>query len=150
MKKSFTTLLFALVAIMMPIGAWAQDATITGVTITVDGVTYDAGDTAVITPSTTSIIYTLYGENFAHITKENMVLAACGGAFFIDNWDIDTINNTAMVPFPIDYFTKCIEPFEIQYSNDGCSTLIGTGLYAVYDDGLSEEQRAKIDRKSVV
>ena len=34
MKKSFTTLLFALVAIMMPIGAWAQDATITGVTMT--------------------------------------------------------------------------------------------------------------------
>ena len=144
MKKTLLTILFALVAMMMPIGVWAQDATITGVTITVDGVEYGTGETAVITPNTTSIIVTVTGENFAHITKENMVLAACGGAFFIDNWDIDTINNTAMVPFPIDYFTKCIEPFEIQYSNDGCSTLIGTGLYAVYDDGLSEEQRAKI------
>ena len=58
MKKSLTTLLFALVAIMMPIGAWAQNAEITDVTVSVDGVTYGSGDTAVITPTTTSILFT--------------------------------------------------------------------------------------------
>ena len=97
MKKTLLTILFALVAMMMPSGLWAQDATITGVTITVDGVEYGTGETAVITPNTTSIIVTVTGENLGNATNDNFVqYGPCLGERLNSSaWTIDVENNVA-------------------------------------------------------
>ena len=147
MKKNLTTLLFALVAMMMPIGAWAQNAVITGVTITVDGIEYGVGDTAVVTPTTTSLIYTVYGENFANLTNENFI--ACSqtfGSHLADDWIIDTEKNTATFDYSnlLAFFEINITPYEVKYSNDNMKTWSQSGVYIVYDYGLSEEEKAVI------
>ena len=147
MKKNLTTLLFALVAMMMPIGAWAQDAVITGVTITVDGIEYGVGDTAVVTPNTTSLIFTVYGENFANLTSENFITYSQGmGNHLTNGWIIDTEKNTATCDFSnkLHFFESNITPFEVTYSNDNRVTRVNSGVYIVYDYGLSEEEKAVI------
>ena len=146
MKKNLTTLLFALVA-MMPIGAWAKDAVITGVTITVDGIEYGVGDTAVVTPNTTSLIYTVYGERFANVTSANYITYTQGlGDPLTNGWTIDTEKNTATCDFSnkLHFFESNITPFEVTYSNDNRVTRINSGVYVVYDYGLSEEEKAVI------
>ena len=147
MKKNLTTLLFALVAMMMPIGAWAQNAVITGVTITVDGIEYGVGDTAVVTPNTTSLIFTVYGENFANVTSENFIAYSQGmGNNLTNGWTIDTEKNTATYDFSnaLVYFESNITPFEVKYSNDNRVTRVNSGVYIMYDYGLSEEEKAVI------
>ena len=147
MKKNLTTFLFALVAMMMPIGAWAQDAVITGVTITVDGVEYGVGDTAVVTPNTTSLIYTVYGERFANVTSENFITYSQGmGNNLTNGWTIDTEKNTATYDFSnaLAFFEINITPYEVKYSNDNMKTWSQSGVYIVYDYGLSEEEKAVI------
>ena len=146
MKKNLTTLLFALVA-MMPIGAWAKDAVITGVTITVDGIEYGVGDTAVVTPNTTSLIITVYGERFANVTSANYITYTQGlGDPLTNGWTIDTEKNTATCDFSnkLHFFESNITPFEVTYSNDNRVTRINSGVYVVYDYGLSEEEKAVI------
>ena len=147
MKKNLTTLLFALVAMMMPIGAWAQNAVITGVTITVDGIEYGVGDTAVVTPNTTSLIYTVYGERFANVTSENYISYTQGLEDPLTNgWMIDIEKNTATCDFSnkLHFFEINITPYEVKYSNDNMKTWSQSGVYIVYDYGLSEEEKAVI------
>ena len=148
MKKNLTTILFALVATMMPIGAWAQDAVITGVTITVDGVEYGVGDTAVVKPTTTSLIYTIKGENFANVSNMNYVRFSFSSADCLVSplWAIDTDNNTAICDFNemLNSFEENSIPFEVQYCNDGGATWINSGVCVVYDDGIKPEERAAI------
>ena len=147
MKKNLTTLLFALVAMMMPIGAWAQNAVITGVTITVDGIEYGVGDTAVVTPTTTSLIYTVYGERFANVTSENYISYTQGLEDPLTNgWMIDIEKNTATCDFSnkLHFFEINITPYEVKYSNDNMKTWSQSGVYIVYDYGLSEEEKAVI------
>ena len=147
MKKNLTTFLFSLVAMMMPIGAWAQDAVITGLTITVDGIEYGVGDTAVVTPTTTSLIYTVYGERFANVTSENFIAYSQGmGNNLTNGWMIDTEKNTATYDFSnaLVYFESNITPFEVKYSNDNRVTRVNSGVYIMYDYGLSEDEKAVI------
>lgn len=118
-----------------------QNAVITGLTITVDGVEYGVGDTAIITPNTTSIIYTVTGENFINASEKNYVIFTRGINDIITSggWTIDAANNTATYDFSsfLHWFESNIEPFEIMYSNDGCATRIGSGVYILYKDQLS-------------
>ena len=142
MKKNLTTFLFALVAMMIPIGAWAQDAVITGVTITVDGIDFGVGDTAVVTPNTTSLIYTVYGENFANLTNENFI--ACSqsfGSHLADDWIIDTEKNTATFDYSnlLAFFEINITPYEVKYSNDNMKTWSQSGVYLMYSEQNDED-----------
>ena len=142
MKKNLTTLLFALVAMMMPIGAWAQDAVITGVTITVDGIEYGVGDTAVVTPTTTSLIYTVYGERFANVTSENYISYTQGLEDPLTNgWMIDIEKNTATCDFSnkLHFFEINITPYEVKYSNDNMKTWSQSGVYLMYSEQNDED-----------
>lgn len=146
MKKSLTTLLFALVAIMMPIGAWAQNAEITDVTVSVDGVTYGSGDTAVITPTTTSILFTVAGKNFSQLNESNVLFLGCASVNVMKNygWQIDTVNNRATSDFidVLHLYQAMPEIQEILFTNDGKVSWIGTGICITYRDGEAPEQQA--------
>ena len=141
-----TTLLFALVAIMMPIGACAQNAEITDVTVSVDGVTYGSGDTAVITPTTTSILFTVSGENFSQLNEANILFLGCAGVNVMKNygWQIDTVNNRATNDFVhvLHLYKEMPQIQEIVFTNDGGASWVGTGICITYRDGEAPEQQA--------
>ena len=119
-----------------------EKAVITGVTITVDGVEYGVGDTAVVTPNTTSLIFTVYGENFANLTSENFITYSQGmGNPLTNGWTIDTEKNTATYDFSnaLVYFESNITPFEVKYSNDNNVTRINSGVYLMYSEQNDED-----------
>ena len=114
-------------------------ATITGVSITVDGTTYTSGNVT-ITPDS-SISYTVTGTNFAGLSADNMLCYASGRADIITSdysWDINTDAGTATCYYTesISHFEGC-KNFEVSYSNDGGENYVGTGIYLTYDDGGS-------------
>lgn len=118
-----------------------QEAIITGITITVDGVEYGVGDTAIITPNTTSLIYTVTGENFVNVSEKNYVVFTreINDVLTSGGWTIDAANNTATQDFSgfLHWFDRNIEPFEVQYSNNSGATLIDSGVYILYKDQVS-------------
>ena len=147
MKKNLTTLLLVIAAVITPIGTWAQQANITGMTITVDGTVYGAGQTAIITPQTTSIIYTVTGENFANLTENHCAewMSGCASLLLSGWWDIDTENNIATMDMSslLSTFKILTYPYELEYTNDG-SNWLNSGVTIEYDAGLSEGEEAVI------
>ena len=136
MKKNLTTLLLVIAAVITPIGTWAQQARITHLTITVDGVTYSKGDTAIITPETQSISYTVYGENFANLTENHMVTYAAAAADRLTDsgWEINTQDNIATYDASGDlrFFVYNDPAKPVRYSHDGFETYETTDLYVWY------------------
>ena len=120
---------------------------ITGITVTVDGTEYASGDTVAITSSTTSLLYTLSGINFANLSDEDTYfLEFCDGICLPllndSHWDIDTENNTAIHDASTNlFFFESMEGFfEPQYSNTGTSEedYIPSGIFLYYDDGTAK------------
>ena len=152
MKKNLTTLLLVIAAVITPIGTWAQQANITGLTITVDGTVYGVGQTAIVTPQTTSLIFTLTGENFANLTENHNIdwKPGLSNPLLSGWWDIDTENNTATLDNSrfLPNLRSLTTPYEPTYTNDG-SNWIKSGVKIVYDNGMSEEEKAVITSLTV-
>ncbi|MBQ8237468.1 MAG: hypothetical protein IJZ39_04915 [Oscillospiraceae bacterium] len=116
-------------------------AQITGVSITVDGVTYTEGNVT-ITPDTQSIIVTATGTNFANASNDNYVQYAdgAGGILSSGYWTIDTAANTATLDLSanISWFDSC-DNFEIQYCNDlqSLESWQNTGIFLTYYDDIT-------------
>ena len=113
-----------------------ESGRITGVSITVDGVTYTEGNLT-ITPDTQSVIYTVTGTNFANLSGNNFLwytgdnIIPLLDAYFV----IDTVKDTATLDLTSDLFhqLESCDSFEVQYSNDTLATLIGSGIYLTYE-----------------
>ena len=117
-------------------------AEITGVSITVDDVTYTEGDVT-ITPETEAIIVTVTGTHFANLSEANILDLDPGLTVFMNTWrwEIDSAANTATADF------SDLNPefgdhngTEIMYSNDSNQNWTGTGIYLTYDDGTGGEE----------
>ena len=117
-------------------------AEITGVSITVDGVTYTEGDVT-ITPETESIIVTVTGNNFAKLSADHELDLGPGLTIFMNSfrWEIDSDANTATADLS-DLNSEFVDhkDYEITYSNGGGQGLTGTGIYLTYDDGTGGEE----------
>ena len=108
-------------------------AEITGVSVTVDGVTYTEGEVT-ITPDTQSIIFTVNGTNFVNLSDSNLLAYANSmpvtEAF---DWAINAADGTATKDFTslLSNFAIC-NNFEVMYSNEDGANWIGTGIYLTY------------------
>ena len=128
-------------------GATIKFATITGVSINVDGVVYTSDNTsaenpAVIHPDSV-VTVTVTGENFDLLPAgpENAMI---GFTYFSQNmqwlyndpseFDIDTVNNTVSFLANYNVLSKATTASELTYTNDGWYTDIGSGVYVIYID----------------
>ncbi|MBO5395855.1 MAG: hypothetical protein J6A97_03130, partial [Clostridia bacterium] len=128
-------------------GATIRFATITGVSINVDGVIYTSDNTsaenpAVINPDSV-VTVTVTGENFDLLPAgpENAVI---GFTYFGHNleclynnpskFDIDTVNNTVSFPANYNVLSQATTASELTYTNDDWHTDIGSGVYVIYID----------------
>ena len=126
-------------------------AEITGVSITVDGVTYTEGDVT-ITPDTQSIIVTVTGTHFANLSADNILELGPGLTIFMNTWrwEVDSAANTATADFSdLNSEFGDHNGTEIMYSNGGGQGLTGTGIYLTYDSGIAEEDKAEITGVSI-
>lgn len=121
--------------------SYTPTATITGVSITVDGTEYTSGHVT-ITPDST-VTLTVYGTNLQNGTADNLVSYASGYGIFVAagySWE-----------FHEDYATQTISAsefvnssdYEIFYYNNYNAgpdnhTEVYTGIYVTYDDGTTE------------
>ena len=128
-------------------GATIRFATITGVSINVDGVIYTSDNTsaenpAVILPDSV-VTFTVIGENF-HLLPADPGNAMIGFTYFGNNiqrlynnpsvFDIDTVNNTVSFLANYDVLPQATTASELTYTNDGWNTDIGSGVYVIYID----------------
>ena len=131
-------------------------AQITGMSLTVDGIPYTEGE--IILTAESKVIMTLTGTNFANLSDNNVVWPDADG-YHQDpvsadyGWVIDADANTATLDFEYSYgventFRKN-NGFELQYSNDGKATWIGSGIYLTYDDGTLNREPAQITGLSI-
>ena len=128
-------------------GATIKFATITGVSINVDGVVYTSDNTsaenpAVIHPDSV-VTVTVTGENFDLLPAgpENAMI---GFTYFSQNmqwlyndpseFDIDTVNNTVSFLANYNVLSKVTTASELTYTNDGWYTDIGSDVYVIYID----------------
>ncbi len=135
----------------LPVSVFAADgaedtAVITGLSITVDGVTYDSSNTsannpAVITRNTQSIIITAHGTNLQNATVNNYVEYLTGHTSPLSNssWSISEDGTAALCTFSYSQFKSVSTAFELQYSNDGSENWNGSGVYILYDESVGGE-----------
>lgn len=125
-----------------------ERAEVTGVTVTVDGTTYGSGETAVLSPNTKNITFTLTGTNLTNVTDKNYLCYA-RGIYGLDNaasgttWDVTSDTSATYTEYP-EHFRGCVPPYEVKYSNDDGATEVNTGLYIKYVTGSEEEESAEI------
>ena len=115
--------------------ATPEPAVLETLTITVDGTVYGKGDTAIITPNTKSIIYTVTGKNFANLSEDNYVIFTSGtDTPVLKNygWDIDIETNTATCDYSdcLTEFYSSHRGFEVEFYNN--DNYIETGVYVKY------------------
>ena len=152
MKKRIISMLLCIcVLFQFPVITYAENgsgATITGVSITVDGVTYTQGN-VLITPEST-VTYTITGNNFADLDKDNYLYLANGVSDYVSpdfGWEVDPDANTAVETYGTFRFEQC-DDFCVRYSNDGGKTKLDTGLYLTYR--RSVEHAAQITGVSIM
>lgn len=141
-KTTVTTLeSYTEYAIKSTSGSTTDEATITGVTVTIDGTEYSSMNTsatnpAKITPDTTSVKYTITGTNLDKLT-DDFALTVKGGV---------SIRKTAFTASPDGTTATCnldpvqisawlpnvTTPFEVTYTLDG-ESYVNTGVYYVYE-----------------
>lgn len=119
-------------------------AQITGVTVTVDGVSYAQGD-LVITPDTQFLVFTVNGTNFTNLSENNLLRYTQNNTEPLTGFVVDTEVNTATLNQSgnISMFADC-DHFQIQYSNDGGATMIDTGISLTYEVPAPEIPELKI------
>ncbi|MBQ8566698.1 MAG: hypothetical protein IJ445_03840 [Clostridia bacterium] len=131
-----------------------DNAQITGMSITIDGVVYDSSNTsaenpAVITPNTEFITLTVHGTALQNCTVDNIVAYYAGASQPILSdylWRFEADGTTAYRYFSsasaLSKFAYNTTPYELQYTNNGSfsavNPAIGSGVYIVYDDGTAE------------
>ena len=128
-------------------------ATITGVSLSGNGVTYDESTkTYTVSHDATDIVLTVHGFNLQDATDNNYVEYALGVGIHLTDGDFEIGNDgtTATLIVPVSDF-KISSNYEIRYNNDYLSggTLIYTGIYVTYDVGVSEEDKAVISSISI-
>jgi len=132
--KRFSAVIMTLCLVLtwIPGSVYAQaSAEITDISITVDGATYTEGNVAITSSSTVS--FQFGGTNLDKLASNSFVFYAWGTvASFISEDTVFDGTTKMTVSVPAEDFRSLIDPFEIQYSLDG-ETLIGTGIYVVYD-----------------
>ena len=131
---------------------------ITGVSITIDGVVYDSSNTsaedpAVVTPNS-NVILTITGTNLHNGSDDHRVDYANGiyQPVTPDYCEISEDGTTATYAPSAGDFAKCSN-FEITYCNNDTDTanrtVVPTGIYLTYDDGIAEEDKARITGMSI-
>ena len=166
MKKRILSMLLAIFMVvgMLPTTAFAAEsgdttpAEITGVSITIDGVVYDSSNTsaedpAVITPTST-VTLTVTGTSLHNGSDDHTVDYANGLYLYVnpDYFEISEDGTTATyAPSTGDFANS--SNFEITYCNNytstGNRTVVPTGIYLIYDDGIAEEDKAEITGMSI-
>ena len=109
-------------------------ATISGVSITVDGTEYTSGNVT-ITPDS-EVTLTVTGTNLQNGTQDNVVEYADGYATFVASgyFDFNEDGTSATKTISADIFDTS-NNFEIKFTNDGEQNWTNTGIYVTYDDG---------------
>ncbi len=149
MKKRIVSILLVLcmVMIQLPVISLAtqEEGTITGISITVDGVTYTEGNVSIKPDST--VVYTATGTNLnrsiphrlAHAEGITSVMGYGGG------WDVDDTHTVITRDYSdrIIQFAAC-ENFRVYYINES-DERIYTDLYLTFDPGSEPAQITDID-----
>ena len=131
---------------------------ITGVSITIDGVVYDSSNTsaedpAVVTPDS-NVILTITGTSLHSGSDDHTVDYANGLYLYVnpDYFEISEDGTTATYAPSTGDFAKSSN-FEITYCNNYTDTanrsVVPTGIYLTYDDGIAEEDQARITGMSI-
>ena len=139
MKKRITSILLVLCMILaqLPVISLAsqEEAAVTGVSITVDGVTYTEGN-VIITPEST-IVYTVTGTNLDQLMNHSITYAngmtsslGTGGG-----WDVNETNTTLSrdVSDRTHLFFRC-DNYRIYYDTD-TGERVYTDIYLTFDAG---------------
>ena len=149
MKKRIVSMLLVLCLVLAQLPALAvkalEEPIITGISITVDGVTYTEGD-VIIKPDST-ISYTITGTNLnqqmayslAHAQGITSIMGI-GGC-----WDVDATGTTLTRDYSdrISHFYNC-DNFRVYYTNDS-DERIYTDLYLTFDGGPEPAQITDLD-----
>ena len=128
-------------------GATIKFATITGVSINIDGVIYTSDNTSAENPAVihpdSIVTFTVTGENF-DLLPADLENAVIGFTYFSQNmqwlynnpskFDIDTVNNTVSFLANYNVLPQATTASELTYTNDGWYTDIGSGVYVIYID----------------
>lgn len=155
MKKRIVSILLALCLILsqLPVLSVAAEeaARVTGLSITVDGVTYTEGN-VIIKPDST-VIYTVTGTNLHKPSSEYSLEHTIGVTSLISSgtgWDADETGTSASRDFSdrIYQFVMC--------NNFRVSIVLASGervytdIYLTYDDGSTEADKAEITGLSLI
>lgn len=108
-------------------------AEITGLSITVGGVTFTSG-TAVLSPYSGDVTVTVTGTNLQNGTTNNVIKMKMGFVTTVAStyaWTFTNGGTVATYTLASSYFSNNTTAFEIQYTNQG-SEYIGSGVSTVY------------------
>ncbi len=129
-------------------------ATITGVSITVDSTEYSSTNTSSTAPAkitpTSTVVYTVTGTNLDKATGSTNVGFSEGksASLNLSRWTVENNGTKATMTVAGSEYTTCNSAFQIMYTNDGQSWT-ETGIYIIYDSGLSEDDKAEITGVSI-
>ena len=127
-------------------------AEITGLKVTVDGVTYTSGQTVTLTPDSGDVTITVIGTNLQNRTEKNKVkyisatFASMGSGY---TWNVNDSGTETSKTYTSSEFASQTSAFEMGYCNDGSTNYTGSGIFVVYDNGSSEEDAAEITGVSI-
>lgn len=102
-------------------------ATITGITLIVDGETYQKGQTATVNSSTQSVVLRVTGTNLGSAHRNAMVFVSENQ--YVDNWDVSadgTYADYTLTSDDINYLVESVH-FQHQYSVDGGESWTNSG-----------------------
>ena len=114
--------------------AAANYATITGVSLTVDGTEYKEGTVVIGDSAGEEITLTVYATNVEKLNPaRNFIEFTVGINMSVDqNWTINSETGTATMDESKARFKSASDKFQIRFSNDGTKTWIDSGLYVIY------------------
>ncbi len=155
MKRRILSVLLTLcmVASLLPFEIFAAEdaACVTGLSITVDGVTYTEGNVRIKPDST--VVYNVTGTNL-HLPTDDYSLEHAKGIISVissgSNWIADETHTTASRDYSdrINQFISC-ENFRVSYILES-GERVYTDIYLTYDDGSTEADKAEITGISLI
>lgn len=155
MKKRIVSILLALCLVLsqLPVLSVAaeEEARVTGLSITVDGVTYTEGNVTIKPDST--VIYTVTGTNLHKPSSEYSLEHTIGVTSLISSgtgWDADETGTSASRDYSdrIHQFVMC-DNFRVSLVL-ASGERVYTDIYLTYDDGSTEADKAEITGLSLI
>lgn len=155
MKKRIVSILLTLclILVQLPVLSVAaeEEARVTGLSITVDGVTYTEGNVTIKPDST--VIYTVTGTNLHKPSSEYSLEHTIGVTSLISSgtgWDADETGTSASRDYSdrIHQFVLC-DNFRVSIVLASGERMY-TDIYLTYDDGSTEADKAEITGLSLV